>query len=103
MNKNASVLLVLGIAAILIIVVMSKPKKASNTTQSSAGYFNQLFALGGAVANSFGQGTVRPPAMVTSTDTSSQAGYALGHDVVDQEGNQLVDLNTGNALVYGAE
>ena len=43
------------------------------------------------------------PGYVTSTDTQGQAAYALSHGVVEQQGNQLIDLNTGNALVYGTD
>ena len=42
-------------------------------------------------------------APVETSDTASQQAYALSHGVAEIEGNQLIDLNTGNALVYGTD
>ena len=55
--------------------------------------------IGSTSSSNASPGTYYPT--VNTTDTSSQAGYAWSHGVVEQEGNQLIDLNTGNALVYG--
>lgn len=40
---------------------------------------------------------------VNSVDTSAQQSYAISHDATALEGNQIIDLNTGNALTYGTD
>jgi len=111
MSRTTTIVLVVGIVAILLFVSVNKPRKpvGANTT-SNTGNWGSLFGFGTAVVNAFGGGVQAPSGNspcygcgVQTTDTAAQQSYAVSHGVVEQEGNQLIDVNTGNALVYGAD
>lgn len=111
--QTGTIILVVGILAIVAFLYMNsggKKVQPKSTASQGTSTFNGLFALGGAVVTAFGNkpqapSQLRPsyPGVVSSTDTYAQGQYALGHGVVEDTGNQLIDLNTGNALVYGTD
>jgi hypothetical protein len=107
--QTGTIILIVGILAIVVFLYLNSPnKKVQPKSSSSQGTstFAGLFSLGGAVVNAFSNKPQAPsslPAYYGQGDSMSQASYALGHGVVEQQGNQLIDLNTGNPLVYGAE
>jgi hypothetical protein len=76
--------------------VVARPR--SNTDTIS---LNSIIGLGTSLAGLFGGGGGSAVTPVTTVDTYQQAQYGLSHGVVDQVGNQLIDLNTGNALDFG--
>ena len=109
MSRTGTIVVVVAIAAILYFVVLnSGPQKVTPTKPSGTSTYGGLFALGSAVVNAFGGKPQAPSSLGSSQyygqgDSIGQAGYGLSHGVVEQEGNQLIDLNTGNALIFGAE
>jgi hypothetical protein len=93
--------LVLGAA---YVVKSTKPKVAPKTgaaPSTSNDLFASLVSLGVSAFNSKPQAPAAAPTYNPFVDTSSQAAYGLSHGVVEQEGNQLIDLNTGKPLEYG--
>jgi hypothetical protein len=110
MSRTTTIVLVVGIVAILVFVSVNKPRKPVGANTTSTGNWGSLFGLGAsALVNAFHDNSVQAPSGntpcygcgVQSTDTAAQGAYGLSHGVVEQQGNQLIDLNTGNALVYG--
>jgi len=110
MSRTTTIVLVVGIVAILLFVSVNKPRKPVGANTTNTGNWGSLFGFGTAVVNAFGGGVQAPSGNspcygcgVQTTDTAAQQSYAVSHGVVEQEGNQLIDVNTGNALVYGAD
>jgi hypothetical protein len=103
MNKNTGILLaVVGFAVILVVLMKGKQK----ATQSSPSYSIDLTGAAKAIGGIFSSGGKAAPPGYTypgQTDTQTQAEYGLSHGTVVQEGNQLVDVNTGGTLVYGTD
>jgi hypothetical protein len=98
-----------------VVVVTRRKANVPKTTQSPQTSNNQYAAFA-AFGAALGGKLFAPSAAATSapnspcytcgvgtSDTRQQQDYALSHGVVEQQGNELVDLNTGNALVYGPE
>lgn len=118
-EKNSTIIIVVALlgVGIVIILVMNKksaPPKPSGNTAVAQGVsiLGGLFGAAGKIFTSNGKVTASPNgssagssffAPVNTVDTADQQAYATSHDVVAQEGNQLIDENTGNALVYGAD
>jgi hypothetical protein len=107
--NTKTVLIVAGVGVgafvLLKLLVPPAPARARVSSSVSPGTSLQgLIAGFGALVGSTSSSDARPGTYyptVNTTDTASQQSYAIRHDVVDLEGNQLIDLNTGNALVYG--
>jgi hypothetical protein len=103
----------LAIGGFVVYKALSKPKAATTAPRAGAGsspsFIAQAVAAGATILQNLGksgQSSVAPVGanpfpVVTSRDTQAQQDYANSHGVSEIEGNQLIDLNTGNAEVYG--
>lgn len=100
MGRTTTVILAVGVVGLLI-WLLTRDKKVQNQNQGVSFSLDVGKAISGIAGLFGGNGKAAPAGYVTSTDTAAQASYALSHDVVEQQGNQLIDLNTGNALVFG--
>lgn len=102
-TSTGTVVAVVAIAAIALWFVLRQPKKIVPQQQSgSTSTFGGLLALAGPVISSIG-GKIQAPSSLPYTsgyDTAAQSSYGLSHGVVEQSGNTLIDLNTGNTLIY---
>ena len=100
MGRTTTVVFAVGIIGIIAWLIL-RERKVTNQNQGvtfSLDIGKAISAVGGL----FSRGDkAAPVGYVTETDSASEAAYALKHDVVVQQGNQLIDLNTGKALVFG--
>jgi hypothetical protein len=107
-------LLVVGVAGGVFLAAklfLGKKSAPTKTAASSGSTLNSLIqsvvpSLTSGLSHAFsGFGSTSSssstPSFVQSVDTQAQQSYAVSHGVVDLQGNQLIDLNTGNALDYG--
>lgn len=102
-------LIVAGVAGgvfVALKLVKSSPAAAARPSSSSSSSLTSLIqgfapALASSFHSAFSSSSSPTPQFVTSVDTAGQQAYASSHGVLDVEGNQLIDLNTGNAAVYG--
>lgn len=108
-TNTGTVVAVVVIAAIVLYLVMNRTQKVTPQKQAgSTSTFGGLLQLAAPVISAIGGKVMAPSSSGTTSyfgqgDTLGQASYGLSHGVVEQDGNQLIDLNTGNALVFGAE
>lgn len=102
MNKSTTWLLLAVVGVVALIAVFMKKQKITQAANPS--YSVDLTGIAKAIGGVFSSGGKAAPtgyAYPGQTDTQSQAEYGLSHGTVVQEGNELVDLNTGGTLVYG--
>ncbi len=95
--------LVVGAAFVFKATTPKVAPKTGAAPSTSNDLFASLLSLGINAASSKPQPPAAAPTYYIQADTASQAAYGLSHGVVEQSGNTLLDLNTGNTLVYGAE
>jgi hypothetical protein len=114
-GKTVLIVAGVGVGAFVLFRLLAPPAtvapKATGMPLTSNGtaLLGLIPALGGLFGSSsssssssgtvISQGTFFPT--VNTTDTPEQQAYAISHGVTDLEGNQIIDLNTGNALEYG--
>jgi hypothetical protein len=107
--NTRTVLIVAGVGVgafvlLKLLVPPAAPRSRVSSSVSPGTSLQGLIAGFGALVGSTSSSNAKPGTYyptVNTTDTYAQQSYAWNHGVVEQEGNQLIDLNTGNALVYG--
>jgi hypothetical protein len=96
-SNTSTIILVVGILAIVLVVVMnSGGKKVTNTT-SNAGYMNGLFGLGGAIASAVGKirpGTSGGPVINAGTYHPDTSDFSISGNTLDDASGQAVTYGT---------
>jgi hypothetical protein len=115
-GKTVLIVAGVGVGAFVLFRLLAPPTpvatKTTGTPLTSNGtaLLGLIPALGGLFGGSssssssssgtvISQGTFFPT--VNTVDTPDQQAYAISHGVTQDQGNQIIDLNTGNALEYG--